>query len=313
MDAPQLVLNPEDIARVLGEPLSPRIASVVKNLAVAYSPLSPEERDACIKNAVGILLDPVQMDKSGEHRLEKWEKGWTHNLEALKSGGKEGLLPVYFSAERELTRWAKWRQEYVKPAEKGFDFKVLSIFLSWAFEKYAAQAPAVYEFGCGTGHHLLRLREFNPTAEIWGLDWAEASQKIIAEMTEKGIAANTFGKKFDFFHPDAAFALKPGSVVYTVGALEQVGSDHDKFLEYLLKNKPERCFHIEPVWELLDENNLLDYLVIQYFKRRNYLSNFVSKLRELESAGKIVLEKASRTYLGGSLLTEYSVVVWRPT
>ncbi len=305
-------LTPEDIAGVVGESLSPRVEGIVRDLAVSYTELTSAERDYCLRSAIQILLDPVQMDKSGAHRIEKWEKGWSSNLEALKKEGKEGLLPAYFSVDRELTRWARWRREYVKPTEKGFDYKVLSIMLSWLFEKYAAKAPAVYEFGCGTGHHLLRLREFNPTAKIYGLDWAEASQNIIAEMVKEGLAKDTFGRKFDFFHPDESFALEPGSVVYTVGALEQVGSEHGAFIDYLLKNKPERCFHVEPVWELMDPENLLDYLVIEYFKRRNYLSNFMSSLREREKQGTLTVEKAFRTYLGGSLLTEYSIVIWSP-
>ena len=188
----------------------------------------------------------------------------------------------------------------------------LSIILEWLFEKYATQASSVYEFGCGTGHHLLRLRALNHSAKLYGLDWAEASQKIIEEMVAKGIAKDIVGRKFDFFNPDESFVLDDNSVAYTVGALEQVGSNHEKFIEYLIKNKPRVCFHVEPVGELLDDTNLLDYLTKEYYKKRNYLSNFIGHLTTLEKEGKIVIQKAMRTYMSGSLLTEYVVVVWAP-
>lgn len=305
------VLSPKDFSLVLNEPLSVKIKDKIKELNIEYVRLTPEERDECIKASVKILLDP-EFDKSGEHRLSKWEKGWSENLQSFKNKGKSGLLPAYFSLNRELVNWSRWKQEYIKPLQKGFDYKILSIILEWLFEKYVMDADSIYEFGCGTGHHLLRLREFNKTAKIYGLDWTEASQNTIDEMIAKGIAENIYGRKFDFFNPDKSLILGENSVVYTVGALEQVGDKHKKFINYLLKNKPKVCFHIEPIGELLDESNLVDYLAKEYYKKRNYLSDFISHLKFLEKEGKINIQKEQRTYLGGSLLTEYAVVVWAP-
>lgn len=302
------ILTPEDFSEAFNDSLSPSIKDKIRNLNIEYVELTLDERDACIRECVRVLLDP-NVEISGAHRLEKWEKGWGENLKALKVGKEKALLPLYFKKD-EIVRW---RQKWIKPLNPGFDFSVLSIILEWLFEKYASQADSIYEFGCGTGHHLLRLREFNRTAKIYGLDWAEASQKIILEMIEKGIAQNTYGKKFDFFNPDESFSLDKKSVVYTVGALEQVGERHENFLKYLIKNKPKICFHIEPIAELLDPNNLLDFLSIEYFKKRNYLSNFLTRLRALESEGKIKIHDARRTYLGGNIYVDhYSVVVWSP-
>jgi len=311
MDKKIKILSPEDFASVLGEELSPRIINTIKDLNIEYLEVSPEERDECIRAGIKILLDPG-FDKSGEHRLEKWEKGWSDNLQILKERGKEGLLPAYFSLKRELVNWSRWKRNYIKPLEEGFDYKILSVILEWLFEKYAMRADFVYEFGCGTGHHLLGLREFNKYATLYGLDWAEASQKILQEMVDQKLIANLHGRKFDFFNPDQSLVLDKNSVVYTVGALEQVGNKHKKFIDYLIKNKPKICFHVEPIGEILDDSNLLDYLAMEYYKKRNYLSEFISHLRLLEKEGRITIQKVQRTYLGGSLLTEYGVVVWSP-
>lgn len=312
MDKKVKVLGPEDFASVFGEELSPGLINTIKDLNIEYSEISPEERDECIRASIKILLDPG-FDKSGEHRLEKWEKGWSDNLNAFKEKGESGLVPAYFSLKRELVNWSRWKRNYIKPLEEGFDYKILSVILDWLFEKYAADAAAVYEFGCGTGHHLLRVRDFNQMAKVYGLDWTEASQKIIEEMVKKGSIKNAAGRKFDFFNPDKSFVLEPASAVYTVGALEQVGDRHAKFIDYLIENNPKVCFHVEPIGELLEESNLLDYLAKEYYKKRNYLNNFVGRLKQLEKEGKIIIHKAQRTYLGGSLLTEYVVISWSPT
>lgn len=310
------IFSPKDFSFIVNEPLSAKVKNKIKNLNIKYARLTPEERDECIKAAIKILLES-EADASGEHRLNRWEKGWSENFDALKEKGKNGLVPKYFYRDYNLAginKCGKLKQEYIKPLETGFDYKILSIILEWLFEKYAVGADSIYEFGCGTGHHLLRIREFNKTAKIYGLDWTKASQEIIKEIIAKGIAKNIYGRKFDFFNPDKSLVLDKNSVVYTVGALEQVGDKHKKFIDYLLKNKnkPKVCFHIEPIGELLDEFNLLDYLAKEYYKKRNYLSNFISHLKFLEKNKKINIQKAQRTYLGGSLLTEYAVVVWTP-
>jgi SAM-dependent methyltransferase len=300
------IFQPKYFASVIKELLSPKLEQKIKDLNIKYVGLTPEERDRCIAASIRVLLDP-EVDKSGEQRLGKWEKSWSENLSAIEKGEKR-LLPYYFQ-EYGVGRWMG---EYIKPLEKGFDYKVLSIILDWLFEKYIADVGTVYEFGCGTGHNLLRAREFNPEAKIFGLDWTEVSQKIISEMAEKGIVKNTFGKRFDFFNPDPSFYLEKNSAVYTVSALEQVGDRHENFINYLLKQKPRVVFHAEPIEEFLDENNLLDFLTKKYYEKRNYLKGFLTKLKSLEKGDKIEILKAERTYLAGDLIMEYMVVAWAP-
>lgn len=298
----------DDFSKIIGEPLVPKLRDRITNLDMQYVHLSQKERDVCIKTCIEFLLDQ-NIEKSGAHRLNSWENGWGENLEAFKKTGESGLLPEYFKKDNIV----RLNQEWIKPLKPGFDYHFLSIILDWLFEKYIVKAKSIYEFGCGTGHHLLRVREFNKDAKLYGLDWAKASQEIIKEMEAKGLLENAIGKNFDFFAPDKSFHLDENSVIYTVGALEQVGKDHGNFLDYLLENKPKICFHVEPIMELLDPNNLLDFISIEYFKKRNYLKNFLTKLRGLEKEGRVKIHDARRTFLGANLYVDhYSVLVWSP-
>ncbi len=303
------LLTVSDFEAAFGEKLTERVAKKISTAALEVTPLLGEDRDRVLLTIMKVLLDP-EIERVGAHRIAKWEKGWGDNLAALKEGKGEALVPHYFKNDA----IARWCGEFVRPSAPGFDYKSLEIILEWLYEKYMSSAPHVYEFGCGTGHHLLQLRDVNPGAKITGLDWAEASQGIIAEMVSQGKVANVSGRKFDFFNPDTSLNLEPGSIAYTVAALEQVGENHGKFIEYLL-SQPELSMvvHVEPVAELLNPDNLLDYLSIEYFRRRNYLWGFLTSLRKLEAEGRIKIHRAQRTNIGGTMFVEhYQVIVWSP-
>ncbi len=270
--------------------------------------ISKEQRDGWIKKIVDVLLDN-NITKSGEHRLSEWEKGWAENFEALnKVDFIEAIKPKYFGKYPVV----RLGGEFYEPTSKDFERNSLSLIQDWLFDSYLRDVPAIYEFGCGTGHNLLKAREANSKAELYGLDWATSSQKIIDLLSEKGFVQNIFGKRFDFFNPDLAFKIKPGGGVYTVAALEQVGDRFKPFVDYLLDAKPGVCIHTEPIGELLDENKLLDYLSLRYFQKRNYLNGFLDYLRKLEQEGKVEILKAQKTNIGSLFIEGYSVVVWRP-
>lgn len=301
------MLEEKDFAEVFGG-MTSRVAAKIKKFHLTYTDLSKEERDECIlritKGLVGSEFEVV-----GAHRQEKWEKGWGENLTAFKERKEGALIPYYFQKDQ----IARWRQELVKPMKPGFDYGALTIILEWLYKKYMKEAGTIYEFGCGTGHHLLQLQEINPKAMLVGLDWAIASQNLLDEMIKRGVLKNASSRRFDFFEPDYSLDLSSDSVVYTVAALEQVGERHTAFVDYLMNKKPSLCVHVEPIAELLNPEQLLDFLSIEYFRKRKYLWNFLTHLRTLEKKGKIKIHDARRTYLGGNMYVDhYSVIVWSP-
>jgi hypothetical protein len=303
-------LSVQDFESAFGENLSPYVAERICKYSFQYAEFSSDEKESLLIKIVETLLNPNLL-QSGEHRLEQWEMGWGENLELFLRNPEnvDLIIPKYFN-KYGATRW---RGKFIRPVSEKFECHSLAIILDWLFDKYLRDADAIYEFGCGTGHNLLRAREVNPSASLWGLDWATASQRIIERLAQHGIDHNIQANRFDYFNPDDSFRIAPNSVVYTVASLEQVGTRWDKFIEYLLRNRPKLCIHIEPVAELLDSSKFVDYLSIEYFKKRNYLQGFLSGLHQLEKEGKVQIHRAQRTYIGSLFIEGYSVVVWSPT
>lgn len=312
MSSERKILTPADFEEAFDDRLGDRTVEKISEYILEYAELTQEERDERLLTIMRTLLDP-KLEKSGEHRAEEWEKGWSENLKDLEAGVNpfDALIPRYMSAKEGKVRdTARLNGRFIKPIAPEFEYNVLKILLEWVFDKYMKDVPSVYEFGSGTNHHLLQLREINPGAKLYGLDWAEASQKIIDKLIDKKILDNAEGRRFDFFNPDESFDLDSDGVIYTVAALEQVGEKHDKLVDYLIQKKPKLCVHLEPVAELLDESRLIDYLAIEYMRKRNYLSGFLTYLRKLEEAGKITIHEARRTNVGFIFMEGYSLVVW---
>lgn len=301
-------LTAADFEEAFNDTLSQYIRTKIKEYDFCYFDLRLTERDTWIRKIADVLLAP-NIEEAGAHRLEQWENGWGQNLDELETSSKvEAVIPRYYGKYNIL----RWKQKFITPAHKNFERNSHAIIQDWLFDKYMRNAETVYEFGCGSGHNLFRVRNVNPKAKIWGLDWATSSQKIIQRFVRNGIDRNFFAQRFDFFYPDENFNLEDNSIVYTSASLEQVGTQYKRFVEYLLRQRPALCIHIEPIAELLDENNLLDYLSIQYFKKRKYLSGYLDFLRRLEKRGQIKIHRTQRTYIGSLFIEGYSVIVWSP-
>jgi len=256
--------------------------------------LNKKEEEKAIIQILEVLLDS-SVPFSGAHRKKQWEKGWGENLE---SGN---ITPKYFG---------KYPiQRFNGRLVKGCDEKKMlySIVDSLA-KKYLKKMDFIYEFGCGTGHNLWRIKAINPKATLVGADWTKSSNEIVKSM-------GFVPFNFDFFNPPKIKSSKYmgiGTGIYTVAALEQTGTNYKKFVSYLLKAKPEIIVHIEPIPELLDSSKLLDYLSIKYMEKRKYLSGYLTYLEELEKKGKIKIIEARRSGIGSLLVDGYSVIVWQP-
>ncbi len=301
-------LTEVSFSEVFGGPVTDRVAKKIREVDLQYSELSNKERDACMQRMTEEIARGA-FEVVGSHRKQRWEEGWSKNLDAFKRGEKDALVPYYFRHDD----IARWKRELVKPTKAGFDRGGLSIIMEWLFEKYMKDAPTVYEFGCGTGHHLLQLRQVNPRGRLFGLDFAEHSHRIVEKMVSDGLLRNAEARNFDFCNPDHSFTLRNDAVVYTVGALEQIGEKHGAFVDYLLEKRPALCVHIEPIAELLDSNHPLDRIAIEYFRQRGYLSGFLDGLRKRSAEGLLDLREVRRTFLGGNRYVDhYSVIVWSP-
>lgn len=304
----KILIKPADIAKLFNDTLSDYVKNKISEYKLVCSPLSKDEEEQVYIKIINTLLDPFLV-YSGPHRLKQWEKGWGQNLAELNKEKTTNAVFPHYHGKYEINRL---NQDFVKGISPNYERNMLYVIIDYVFDKYLREAENIYEFGCGTGHNLLKLREINPSANLFGLDWAKSSQKILKQMTDSGLVKNVKGYNFDFFKPNAKIKLANNSAIYTVASLEQVGSNYKAFVSYLLKNKPAICIHIEPIAELLDENRLIDNLSIKYFKKRNYLTGYLDYLKGLEKDGKIKIIEAKRTHIGSLFIEGYSIIVWRP-
>ncbi len=254
--------------------------------------LTKKEEERAIIQILDVLLDK-SVPFSGKHRQSQWEKGWSQNTLA-------DIVPKYFGKHKinRLNGRLVWGMS------KEYEVNMLYSLVDKLAIKYLRGLSDVYEFGCGTGHNLLRIQAVSPRSILHGFDWTRSSNELVKAM---GFHA----ENFDYFNPPE-INLRPDSGVYTVASLEQIGTKYKKFVNYLLEQKPRVVVHIEPIPELLDPTNLLDYLSIAYMKKRKYLSGYLDYLKGLEKQGKITIHEACRSGIGSFLIDGYSLVIWSP-
>ncbi len=257
-----------------------------------YRYLNKKEEEKAIIQILDTILDP-SLPFSGKHRLTQWEKGWGENL---KTGD---LKPRYFGKYK-INRL---NGRFVWGLSENYEQEMLYTLVDSLSKKYLKDCKNICEFGCGTGHNLLRIKKIIPEANPIGLDWTKSSQKILEQFDMEGY-------NFDFFNPH--YNMPKDSGVLTVAALEQTGRKYKRFVQYLLKKKPSIVVHIEPIPELLDKTKLIDYLSIKYMEKRHYLSGYLDYLRDLDKQGKLKILEARRSGVGSFLIDGYSIITWIP-
>tara|TARA_R100000030_G_scaffold87008_2_gene70565 strand:+ start:886 stop:1809 length:924 start_codon:yes stop_codon:yes gene_type:complete len=296
----------KDFEDAIGEKLTANLKSKILECDFSYEELETSERDYLISDIIKFLLDDFVI-RAGEHRAKDWDQGWSENYtEFSTTGTLESLVPKYFGKYK----YVRWQSEWIKPVSQDFEYNMARVLQYWLFEKFFKNSDYVYEFGCGTGHNLLRVKEINSHAELCGLDWATSSQDSITEINEK-LGTNISSKNFNFFDFDKSYQLQQNSGVYTFAALEQIGDKYHDFVNFLVNNQPGVCLHVEPMGEFLEEQNLCDFLSIKYFEKRNYLNGFMKHLEQLESNGKIEIIYKKKSFIGSLYINGYSIVAWR--
>lgn len=287
--------------------LSENCKRILETCDLCYRWLHGDERDEVIRKIV-LRLDSGDFWVSGADKKHIWEKGWGENLDEYEqSKDILTLMPKFLQAKKVL----RMGRNFIEPQSPNFEFDIVDIYRRCIFQKYLADVDAVFEFGCGSCQHLPVLVELFPDKAIHGLDWAEASQKIIAKLVhDKGW--NITGHAFNLFEPDDSLELSHGAGVITLGTMEQTGKNFEPFLQFLIRKRPAVVCHIESMLELYDENNLCDCLARIYDRKRNYLDGYIDRLRALEKEHVIEIMEIRRVYFGSMFHDSYSMVAWRP-
>ena len=283
--------------------------SSIEETDFSYKILEHEERD----NIILEILKKIESDQQriGEPKRKTiWNNGWQENLDKFVGSGYdlESLIPKFIRDDQVI----RLNGNYVKPNNPRFEYDYMTIFRKWLIENYFHPFKNVYEFGCGTGLNLVLLSETYPEKDLYGSDFVSASVKLVSEIsTQKNKRIKA--RKFDMIHPDYDFRIEPNSIVFTFGAIEQLSSKFEDFIQYLLHFKPALCIHVEPTIELYDPNTLFDYLAMKFHRNRGYTEGLLTKIRELEEQGLAQLEKVKRLNFGSLFMEGYMYFVWKPT
>lgn len=283
--------------------------SSIEETDFSYKILEHEERD----NIILEILKKIESDQQriGEPKRKTiWNNGWQENLDKFVGSGYdlESLIPKFIRDDQVI----RLNGNYVKPNNPRFEYDYMTIFRKWLIARYFPPFQNVYEFGCGTGLNLVLLSETYPEKDLYGSDFVPASVQLVSEIGKqknKRIKA----RKFDMIHPDYDLRIEPNSIVFTFGAIEQLASKFEDFIQYLLHFKPALCIHVEPTIELYDPNTLFDYLAIKFHRNRGYTEGLLTKIRELEEQGLAQLEKVKRLNFGSLFMEGYMYFVWKPT
>jgi hypothetical protein len=304
-------LSIAEIADLFGttqDRLGVRIHDRIEACDWGYEPLVGEERDAVIVDLLGRIESRKSTTVANEDK-SRWVEGWGENLKSFQDnkGDLDALIPKYIRAGQVV----RLKGELVRTHEPNFELNWFSIFSEWFFSTQLSSYDEIYEFGSGSGINVATLAQMFPDKMIHGLDWAQPAVDIVESLrTIKGMRIQ--GRPFDFFHPDESVEFAPNSAVITIGAMEQTGTNWHEFIDFLLRKKPARVHHIEPIYEWYDPSRLVDYTAWKAHEVRNFWRGFPPRLLELERVGKVVIHRNKRAYFGSLVLEGYSQLIWSP-
>ena len=301
-------LSVEDFEKCFGSRVSNHVREEIQKYDFSYSDLSDKEYSSALSFYREYLENNLKVN--GSHRQTEWEKGWSENWESFnESGDLRDLSPKYYNnCDNKILRFDG---KLIKPHSDDFELNTHNVAISRTADLFMRDVDHIYDFGCGTGQNFVPISKVNSRASLTGADWTQSSGKILSKLkSSKGI--NCDFSLFNFFNPDYNLEIKPNSAVITVTALEQVGKNFDKFIDYLVQSRPEICIHVEPIIEFLNpESCPLDWSMYHYMKKRNYLDGLYKKLKTLEKDNIIKIVAADRIRLGGFWTEGLSTVVWK--
>ncbi len=305
-------LTTDDFARAFGVPpetLPAACQELIGATDFSYTVPMGNERDVIVLDVMKKIAGDSQVI-GADDRKDVWYRGWQENLSDFIDSGydPESLIPKFIRPDQVV----RLHGDYACPANPCFELDYITVLRTWLFHTYLKEAAAVYEFGCGTGFNLMLLYRLFPGKRLLhGLDFVQSSVDLVNEIGRR-CSLPLQGHLFDMLAPDRTFDLASDCAVFTFGALEQLAGRFEKFLQYLLEQKPELCFHIEPTVELYDENILVDYLAACFHRKRGYTQGFLPRLQTLSARGEIELLKVQRLYFGSLFMEGYMLLVWRP-
>lgn len=174
-------------------------------------------------------------------------------------------------------------------------------------------SPHLVEVGCGYGSILFELiRRANVNYKsVIGLEYTQQGQELAQCLAAWHDYDVTIGQGDFNASTISSIEIPPGSDLITSFALSYV-RDSALALGNVLKLKPRRVVHFEPVFQHYPEQTMLGLLQRRYLEVNDYNLDFRRELARLEDAGIIEIIKEEAAIFGGNCLAPVSLLVWRP-
>ena len=283
------------------------VRSFLRDHDFTYEALKDGDHDRALLDVIK-EIDRSPLARAGKGRHDDWERGWAENLKEFRETRDIGSLVPKYMFKLGIMRLLGG---YIRPGARDFLINFFIVYMHHIFREYLQGFGHLYEFGCGPGRNLALMARMFPEKRLYGLDWAQSSVDVVNEIASHyGFPLE--GRRFDFFHPDETLAVPPDSAFITLHSMEQLGSDYHAFLRFMLEKKPALCINVEPLYELYQEDDLLDYLAMKYHAKRNYLTGYVDSLRKLEKEGTVEIVKTLKVRLGNYYHDSFSTIIWKP-
>jgi hypothetical protein len=251
-----------------------------------------------------------------------------------------GCLAAYASRPRKV-RWMRGRRVAALIAGRAvppcFSARSIDMIMRVAVADLVAGCcdagtQRIIELGSGWGANLfyLWLGGGPRNADYVALEYTEAGREVtrLLAATEPGLRMTI--RPFDYSQPDLAdFRSPERTTIFTCHSIEQMTAlDEPLFDEILAIPGLDRVVHVEPVgWQLLASGpfgpliGALSYVTPPRLsfeidiRRRNrstgYNRDLLTKLRALEGAGRIRIERIVKNYIGPNPLNPGTAIVWR--
>ncbi|HZT25760.1 MAG TPA: class I SAM-dependent methyltransferase [Pseudolabrys sp.] len=175
-----------------------------------------------------------------------------------------------------------------------------------------AASNSVVELGAAFGAYPLLLSERFPDKSFYGADLSPNAISLAREVS--GQRKNVAFEEFNFLsehYPILDRAAGPVTV-FTAQALEQLPSAERPIATLLsVKSKIHRVFHLEPVFELHD-NDLLGLMRKRYAEISDYNRDLLGVLRRHESAGRLKVMRVEKNTFAFNPFNCLSLIEWAP-
>lgn len=304
-------ITPEILANSFGtsvDDLTDEVLELLSLMKQQYTIIDGEERERLIVEIINKINSDKQVIGAPE-RTQRWFEGWKENLDEFQQSqyNLDSLMPKFIRKDQPI----RFMGDYIHAQEEHFEHEYFNIFRTWLFEKYFKSYDSIYDIGCGCSYNLIKLCEMFPNKKIYGFDFVQSSVDIVSELANKH-NLNVEGNLFNIIEPDYSIDLDENSLVFTSGVIEQIASKFDNFIDFLLLKKPKLVVHIEPIYEVYNQEILFDYLAAKFHKKRGYTEGYLPRLRQLESEGKIEIIKVKRLNFGSLFMEGFTNIIWRP-